>query len=213
MQSTQPDACRPRPIPSRPSHELDASVGLAQVAGHLIDMGILSSEWRPKLLAFGEGGWLLAREISRISGVEAAFVAVAELAPAWPGGPVFAAAAFDNTVIVDDAMKEICAVSRNQFHKLVEAAYQQVSEIARRHGAETTSPDLCKRTAILIDDGLSTLLATRAAIAAMRNGGAQRVVFVAPAAARRNMQQLADEIDLSYCGTQRSGRLASPQRR
>jgi predicted phosphoribosyltransferase len=170
----------------------------------LLDMGLLAREVNPQLVAFGPGGMVVAREMCRVSREPVAFAEVAELAPPWLGGPVFGAAAFDGSVVVDHELKDLCSVTREEFHRLVEQAYEVVARLVERRRGEMGFPDLRGRTAVVVDDGLSAPFAARAAIAAVRNAGAHRVVFALPVGYRRTMLGLCSVADLVFCASLRS---------
>ena len=176
---------------------------LAHTARFLLRRGILV-ERQPHLVAFSPGGLALAREIERSSEIPLTRAAVAEFPPPWPGGPVLGAAAFDGTIVVDEDLKELCSVSREEFHRLVEGAYERVAELVEADRDSGAFPDLNGQTAIVVDDGLSATLATRSAMAAVRNAGAPRVVLVLQMGQRRSVQQLSRLADLTYCASLRS---------
>jgi predicted phosphoribosyltransferase len=178
----------------------------AHAARFLLDLGILKSESRPHLVAFTQGGLEVAREIERLSEIPLTCAAVAEFSPPWPGGPVFGAAAFDGTVVVDEELKRFCSVSRDEFHRLVEGAYERVAGLVENYEDGAAFPDLKGQTAIVVDDGRGGPLAARSAMAAVRNAGATRVVLGLPMGARRCVQQLSRIADMTYCASLRSSR-------
>ena len=131
------------------------------------------------------------------------YAAVTALAPAWLGGPIFGAAAFDGTVVIDAALKAACSVSRENYQRNVEAAYESLAELVDHYRGDRPFPDLSGGTAIVVDDGLSVPLVTRVAIAAARNAGARRVVLALPTGHRYGVQQLMQSADLTYCASLR----------
>jgi predicted phosphoribosyltransferase len=175
-------------------------------ARYLLDLGILRGESRPHLVAFTPGGLKVAREIERLSEIPLTCAPVAEFSPPWPGGPVFGAAAFDGTVVVDEELKRFCSVSRDEYHRLVEGAYERVAGLVEENEDGAAFPDLKGQTAIVVDDGRSGPLAVRSTIAAVRNSGAPRVVLGLPMGERRCVRQLSRIADMTYCASLRSGR-------
>ncbi|MGM0670167.1 MAG: phosphoribosyltransferase [Gemmatimonadota bacterium] len=80
----------------------------------------------------------------------------------------------------------------------VAAREQEVLEARERaYRGRRGAPDLRKKTVILVDDGLATGASMKAAILAVREEGAERVVIAVPVGASstcREMEQVADEV-------------------
>jgi putative phosphoribosyl transferase len=167
-------------------------------ASLLLDWQGLRAERCPHLVAFTKPGMMVAQDIARICNCPLDYAAVAELPPCWPGGPVLVAAAFDGTVIVDEELRSECEVSVGEQDRLLEKAYERVASLLEAEAFEQEFPDLSGKTAIVVDDGLSSELATRVAIAAVRNAGARRVVLALPKGARKNVQPLWKLTDRIY---------------
>lgn len=176
----------------------------AHAARVLLELGVLQGESQPHLVVFSPGGHAVAREIERICEIPLTRAAVAEFSSPWPGGPVFGAAAFDGTVIVDEELKERCSVSRQEFLRLVEGAYERVSGIVEKTNRGAAFPVLDGQTAVVVDDGWSSSLAIRSAMAAVRHAGAPRVVLVLPVGQRTSVRLLSRSADLTYCASLRS---------
>src|SRR5918999_1286587 len=79
--------------------------------------------------------------------------------------------------------------------RLAEAlrAYAERGERMYREGR--AFPDLRGRTVILVDDGLATGSTMRAAAAALRSLGAQRLVAAVPVAPKETCDSLRDVVD------------------
>lgn len=184
----------------------DAFRDHVHAAHFLLDMGILLGETRAHLISFAPGGHSVAQVIANTSGVLLDQAAVTALSPAWLGGPIFGAAAFDGTVVIDEELKAACSVSRHDFHRNVERAYETLAELVEQSRGDSPFPDLSLQTAIVVDDGLSSPLVTRVAMAAARNAGARRVVLAMPIGHRHDVQQLTQWADLTYCASIRRPR-------
>jgi predicted phosphoribosyltransferase len=72
---------------------------------------------------------------------------------------------------------------------------------ARYHGCRPAQ-DPHGRIAIVVDDGLATGCSMRAAIGALRDQGASRVIVAAPVGASHACEQIADEVDQLICPLQ-----------
>jgi putative phosphoribosyl transferase len=82
-------------------------------------------------------------------------------------------------------------------------AARELRELARRereYRGDRGAPTLQRRVAILTDDGLATGSTMRAAVAAVRQEGAGRIVVAVPVASARTCAELRDEVDEIVCG-------------
>jgi putative phosphoribosyl transferase len=85
---------------------------------------------------------------------------------------------------------------------LERAAAVEQAELERREKAyrgARAAPDLAGATVIVVDDGLATGATMRAAVAAIRQQGAARIVVAVPVAARSTRDALAREVDEVVC--------------
>jgi putative phosphoribosyl transferase len=81
-------------------------------------------------------------------------------------------------------------------------AARERRELARRereYRGDRPAPDVRRRTVILTDDGLATGSTMRAAVAALRQEGAARIVVAVPVASPRACAELGDEADEIVC--------------
>jgi putative phosphoribosyl transferase len=60
-------------------------------------------------------------------------------------------------------------------------------------------PDIRGRSVILIDDGLATGATMRAAVAALRQQGAARIIVAVPVGAASTCRELKEEVDVAIC--------------
>jgi putative phosphoribosyl transferase len=87
-----------------------------------------------------------------------------------------------------DVIEAVTAIEREELER-------------REHSYRGNRPplDLRGRTVILIDDGLATGASMRAAVAALRQKGAGRIVVAVPVGAPSTCRELAGEADESIC--------------
>ena len=78
----------------------------------------------------------------------------------------------------------------------IEAEELQRQERIYRAGP---APEVRERTVILIDDGLATGATMRAAVAALRQEGAAKIVTAVPVGAASTCRELAREVDEAIC--------------
>jgi predicted phosphoribosyltransferase len=86
--------------------------------------------------------------------------------------------------------------------RIAAVAAREARELERRERAyrgEAGPADVAGATAVLVDDGLATGSTMRAAVAALREQGAARVVVAVPVAPPAVCQSLAVEVDQIVC--------------
>jgi putative phosphoribosyl transferase len=86
---------------------------------------------------------------------------------------------------------------------VIEAATAlEIEELRRRellYRGEKPSPDLSKRTVIVVDDGLATGSTMRVAIAALRRHNPSKIIVAVPTAAAETCEDLKSEADEVVC--------------
>jgi predicted phosphoribosyltransferase len=88
-------------------------------------------------------------------------------------------------------------------NELVESVTRrEMAEVERREQTYRDgrpAPDLRGRTVILVDDGLATGATMRAAVAALRQLGAARIVVAVPVGAAETCREFQHEVDETVC--------------
>ena len=102
------------------------------------------------------------------------------------------------TIRNDDVIAS-CGVDSKQFD---EVRRREIAEIERRRQlylAGRPHPDVSGRTVIVVDDGIATGATTRAALQAMRERKAGRIVLAVPVAPADTLSRLQGECDAVIC--------------
>jgi len=76
---------------------------------------------------------------------------------------------------------------------------QELERRERSYRGERPAPDVRDRTVILVDDGLATGSTMRAAVAAVRQQGPDRIVVAVPVGSPETCAEFQDEADESVC--------------
>jgi len=76
---------------------------------------------------------------------------------------------------------------------------EELERRERNYRGDRSAPDLKNRTVILIDDGLATGATMRAAVAALRQQGAARIIVAVPVGAPPTCQDLKNAADEVIC--------------
>ena len=101
-------------------------------------------------------------------------------------------------VLNDDVVRAL--PNANQLIESITA--RETAELERREQAYRDgrpAPELPGRTVILVDDGLATGATMRAAVAALRQLGAARIVVAVPVGAADTCRELKEEVDETVC--------------
>jgi putative phosphoribosyl transferase len=154
---------------------------------------------RPDTIVFGlvRGGVPVAAEVARRLGVPLDVLVVRKLGvPAAPEVAFGALGPLDVRVLNDGIASEIAPET------IAAVVRQESAELARRerqYRGGRRDLNLVGHTAIVVDDGLATGASARAAIAAVRRMGAQRVVLALPVGAAQAVAELSRMVDEMIC--------------
>lgn len=99
--------------------------------------------------------------------------------------------------IVDASMAAHFGVDRANFDRLALVATAELERRRRVYRRDRPIPDLRGRTVVVVDDGIATGVTAAAALLAVRDRGAGRVVLAAPVGAPASVQRLrlvADDV-------------------
>jgi putative phosphoribosyl transferase len=149
---------------------------------------------KPVVLGIPRGGVIIATEVAReLDGDVGVAVARKLGAPGQPELGIGAVTA-DGTAWVDEHLAKMSGADRAYIEREVSA---QVEEAKRREKVydHRYQPALKGRTVLVVDDGLATGATARAALRAVRNAGASRVVLAVPVAPPHTVRELEDEAD------------------
>jgi predicted phosphoribosyltransferase/predicted alpha/beta-hydrolase family hydrolase len=152
----------------------------------------------PVVLGLPRGGVVVAAQVARLIGAPLDLVVVRKLGA--PGNPELGigAVAEDGAMVVNEALVARLRVGEGQLDRI---ANRERRELERRVAAYRTDPPvpLDGKTAIIVDDGLATGYTARAAVAAARLRGADRVVVAVPVAAPETAAEFEVLVDELLC--------------
>jgi len=111
------------------------------------------------------------------------------------------AIASGGVVVLNDDVVRALDIGSAAVHRV---AVDEGRELARReqtYRQGRAAPDLARRTAVLVDDGLATGASMRAAVLAVREPAPATVVIAVPAAPASTCRELAALVDEVVCAT------------
>ena len=156
---------------------------------------------RPVVLALPRGGVAVGREIADMLDAPLDLVMVRKIGA--PGQPELALGAVadgaETHIVISDRIAAELGVERPYIE--AETARQRV-EIERRRAAylgDRPPVPLAGRTVIVVDDGIATGSTMRAALRAIRQAGAAKIVLAVPVAPSDTIEALRGEADKIVC--------------
>jgi putative phosphoribosyl transferase len=170
-------------------------------AGRYLASALKHYAGRPNLLvlALPRGGVPVAYEVARALRAPLDVMLVRKLGV--PGHEELAMGAIASggiRVISDDVVRALGLPDR----AIATVAAQEEHELRRRehlYRGDRPPPDVIGKTVILVDDGLATGSTMRAAIAALKAQGPERLVVAVPVAAPETCEVIQREVDEVIC--------------
>ena len=157
------------------------------------------AEERPVVFALPRGGVPVGAEVSRSLGAPLEVIVSRKLgAPGQPEFGIGAVAPSGVRVLNERAVRALGI--EEDYLEMISA--RELAEAERRlklFRGDRPYPDLERRTAILVDDGLATGVTARAALLALRRMNPRRLVLAVPVCALQTAELLRPEADDLIC--------------
>ena len=182
----RPHARLPRLEPAR-THFVDRADAGGEIAKRLLS----HRGARTLVLALPRGGIAVAEPIARELGAELdVFVSRKIRAPGQPELAIGAIAEGDEVVWNADILTQL-GVSESARDRERERSRRELAERLREYRAVRPRAELGGRTVIVVDDGVATGATLKAAIVALANLGAKRLVVALPGGAGETLDEIA----------------------
>ena len=151
------------------------------------------------VLGLPRGGVPVAYQVARRLGVPLDVFIVRKLGvPGFEELALGAIASGGVRVLNEDVVRAL-----PKANELIESVTtRELAELARReqiYRDGRPAPDIGGRTVILVDDGLATGATMRAAVAALRQLGAAKIVVAVPVGAADTCREIEQEVDETVC--------------
>jgi putative phosphoribosyl transferase len=101
--------------------------------------------------------------------------------------------------VLDERVIRTARVTRAELDAVTAAEQRELERRERQYRGDRPSPNVAGRAVILVDDGLATGATMRAAVAALREEGAARVVVAVPIAPPETCDAFRDIVDDIVC--------------
>ena len=151
------------------------------------------------VLALPRGGVPVAAEVARALGAPLDVIGVRKVG--MPGHPELGVGAVSEGggVVIDAAMLDRLGLRPEELAPEIAAQRREVERVVARFRGDRPLPDLRGQTVVLVDDGLATGVTAKAAVRAVRNLGAARVLLAVPVCSDVGRDDLAVEADVVVC--------------
>ena len=151
------------------------------------------------VLALPRGGVPVGYEVARALGAELDVFVVRKLgAPMQPELAMGAIAAGGGCVINAEVVRAL-RITPAQIDAAIAYETRELQRRERTYRGDRSSLDVAGRCVLLVDDGVATGYTMRAAVQALRDRSAKRIVVAAPVAAQSTYLELQQHADRVIC--------------
>jgi predicted phosphoribosyltransferase len=151
------------------------------------------------VLALPRGGVPVAYEVARALGAPLDVFLVRKLGVPGQEELAMGAIATGGVRVLNDEVVNALQIPDEVIDSVADTEWRELERRERAYRDDRPLPELRGRTVILIDDGLATGTTMRAAVAALRQLGPQRIVVAVPVAAVSSCEDFRDLVDEVVC--------------
>ena len=157
------------------------------------------AEERPVVFALPRGGVPVGAEVSRSLGAPLEVIVSRKLGA--PGQPEFGigAVAPGGVRVLNERAVRALGIEEDYLEMISGRELAEAERRLKLFRGDRPYPDLERRTAILVDDGLATGVTARAALLALRRMNPRRLVLAVPVCALQTAELLRPEADDLIC--------------
>jgi putative phosphoribosyl transferase len=178
-----------RPMSTRFHDRAEAGRRLAErLAAHANRADVL-------VLALPRGGVPVAFEVAQALGAPLDVFVVRKLGVPGHEELAMGAIASGGVRVMNQGVVEMLGVSDQAIATVVERELHELERRERAYRGRRAAPDVRGRTVILVDDGIATGATARAAVKALRQLQAGRIVVAVPTVAAATLREMEPEVD------------------
>jgi len=157
------------------------------------------------VLAIPAGGVPVAAAIARGLELPLDVAVVSKITLPWNTESGYGAVAFDGNVRLNENLVAALALGDAVVQEGIARTKAKVGGRVARLRGDRPFPELKRRSAILVDDGLASGFTMRAAVEAVRSRGAERIVVAVPTGHAESVRRIAAAVEALYCANIREG--------
>jgi predicted phosphoribosyltransferase len=169
-------------------------------AGRLLAQALAKYEGRPNLVVLGlpRGGVPVARIVADFLGAPLDVFLVRKLGVPWQ--PELAFGAITETVrVIDAGLVRECELTPGVIDEIAAREQREIDRRSRLYRGTRSLVDIHGREVIIVDDGLATGSTMLAAVRALRQQGAKRILVAVPVGPPGTCDALRREADEVVC--------------
>lgn len=151
------------------------------------------------------GGVPVAATVSEELNLTLDVVVVSKITLPWNTEVGYGAVAFDGTVKINPVLEAQMGLTPEDIEKDVALTTRKVQRRFKEFRGDKPFPDLEKRPAILVDDGVASGFTMLVAVEAVRSKGAKEVIIAVPTAHLQALEKVSSMVERIYCANIRGG--------
>jgi putative phosphoribosyl transferase len=170
-------------------------------AGQLLATKLTAYAHRPDVLVLAllRGGVPVAFEVARALHAPLDVIIVRKLGVPGEEELAMGAIASGGVRVLNDDIVQRLAIPQEVINKVAAHEQRELERRERLYRGYRPAYDVHGRTVILVDDGIATGATMRAAVAAVRQLHAARIIIAVPVAASATCEEFAAEVDELVC--------------
>ncbi len=157
------------------------------------------------VLAIPAGGVPVAAAVAEKLALPLDIAVVSKITLPWNTEAGYGAVAFDGTVSLNEDLISALRLTKEQIQQGIDQTRRKVERRIERLRGAVSFPDLSRRPAILIDDGLASGFTMLAAMKAVHEAGAGRIIVAVPTGNTNALRRVAKTAAGLYCANVRGG--------
>jgi putative phosphoribosyl transferase len=157
------------------------------------------------VLGIPAGGVPVAAPIALKLGLDLDVAVVSKITLPWNTEAGYGAVAFDGTVQLNQEIVSRMGLTLDEIQKGTEKVSLKVERRFREFRGDKSFPDIKKRPALLVDDGIASGFTMLVAVEALKKRGASRIVIAVPTAHLQALEKVAPKVSEIYCANIRGG--------
>jgi predicted phosphoribosyltransferase len=146
-------------------------------------------------------GVAMARELTILLDV----AVVSKITPPWNTEVGYGAVSFQGAVRLNEPLVARLDLTEEQIRDGIERTQTKVERRERELRGERPFPDVSRRPAILVDDGLASGFTMRVAVESLERLGATRILVAVPTGHDHAVETISREVEAVYCANVRGG--------
>ncbi|MEJ2153943.1 MAG: phosphoribosyltransferase family protein [Desulfobacteraceae bacterium] len=157
------------------------------------------------VLAVPAGGVPVACTLAEMLALESDVVVVSKITFPWNSEAGYGAVAQNGLVRLNDRIMAEVRLNQSEIHDGISTTTAKVNRRIKAFRGDHTAPDIRRRPAVIVDDGLASGTTMSVAIEAVTEMGAASISVAIPTGHLESISRISVEVERIYCANVRSG--------